>query len=447
MTSRFGAHAALRRRGAFFGLCACAGVLLNVSGAAHAQSGAAGGCKPATGIGALLAKIPGLGSECEEDPRTRFIVALDKPAKFQVYALPNPNRVVIDMPLVNMRLPAVPARPVGVINAFRGGKASASRSRVVIDVTEPVVVENAVIRDAASGGSELVLDIVPVRSKRGSQIAASTTKLRSGSMGLGLAGLQPPLPRQAQNPKELADQAFKPLIVLDPGHGGHDSGARKFGVQEKDVVLKFALKLRQKLIETGRYRVQMTRDRDAFVPLGDRRAFAEDRTAALFISIHADYASSKARGATIYSLRETVAERLKSSASKSVQDTVLTDDEQSKIAKAATSKSDLAIIRKILAEFAVRDVEANSERTSTFTDTVIKHMSASTNMRPNPDREAAFKVLKTAKVPAVLIELAFVSNRQDAKLLTSVRWRERVSSSIVEAVDRYFSETIARLPL
>ena len=446
MQTRFGAHVAIWQRAAFFGLCAVAGLAILIMASSSANANGKRNCAPATGIGALLAKIPGLGNGCEEDPRTRFIVALAKPTAFQVYALPNPNRVVIDMPAVKMGLPAEPKQPVGVIRGFRGGKASATRSRVVIDVTVPVVVDNAVIRKSASGGTELVLDIVPASSKQGRRIA-SATKVRSGSMGLGLGGLQPPLPRQAQSPTDLAQQAFKPLIVLDPGHGGKDSGAKKYGIQEKDVVLKFALKLREKLLETGRYRVQMTREDDRFVPLGMRRAFAENRKAALFISVHADYARSSARGATIYSLRERVARRLRNTASKSVQDSVLTKNEQRQIREASASKSDIDIIRKILADFAVREVEVTRKRTSTFSDTVVKHMSASTNMRRDPDREAAFKVLKTAKVPAVLIELAFVSNRKDAELLTSADWRNKVSGSIVEAVDRYFSETIARLPL
>ncbi|MEL7302553.1 MAG: N-acetylmuramoyl-L-alanine amidase, partial [Pseudomonadota bacterium] len=118
--------------------------------------------------------------------------------------------------------------------------------------------------------------------------------------------------------------------------------------------------------------------------------------------------------------------------------------EERKIRKAS---ADLSAIRGILADLATREVEANHNRTKFFTRSVIKTMSASTNMRANPDKQAAFKVLKTAKVPSVLIELAYVSNKRDAANLKSRKWRSRVAKSIAAAVDNYFSNSIARIPL
>lgn len=400
----------------------------------------------------LVARITGASDEEMRDERTRFIVALSKPTTFQVFALTDPNRVIIDMPAISMRLPEQPKTPVGVIKAFRAGQSAADRTRVVIDVAEPVVVDNAVIRESGpSGGAELVLDILPARAKMKMDEAAARqqAEFRAAAMGLGAVGVQPPLPREAETPDVILKKTFKRLIVLDPGHGGHDSGAQKHGVNEKDVVLAFALRLRDKLLETGRYRVLMTRDKDEFIPLGVRRAFAEKRNAALFISIHADYASrASARGATIYSLRERVADRLRQQTSKEVSRettrTALSDDEIGQIQKAA---ADVKTIRSILAQLAEREVVANSDRTTLFSDIVVKHMSGSTGMRSDPHKEAAFKVLRTAKVPAVLIELAYVSNKQDAQLLTSDEWRNRVADSIVNAVDRHFSIPESRLPL
>lgn len=400
----------------------------------------------------LVASITGSGTDELKDERTRFIVALSKPTKFQVFALSEPNRVIVDMPSVGMRLPEQPKRPIGVITAFRAGEASEGRTRVVIDVSEPVVVENAEIRNSGpSGGTELVLDILPVRAKakRDAALAEKQVEFRTAAMGLGGFGLQPPLPRAAESPETISKKTFKRLIVLDPGHGGRDSGARKHGVNEKDVVLAFGLKLRDKLLATGRYRVLMTRDQDEFIPLGVRRAFAEKRNAALFISIHADYASrASARGATIYSLRERVAESLKTRVSKQAgreaSQAALSESEVARIQKAA---ADVGTIRSILAQLAEREIAANSDRTSLFSETVVKHMSGSTGMRSDPHKEAAFKVLRTAKMPAVLIELAYVSNKHDAQLLTSEQWRNRVADSIVDAVDRHFSIPETRLPL
>src|SRR5262249_29148566 len=154
----------------------------------------------------------------------------------------------------------------------------------------------------------LVVDIVAA-----SEVTA-VADARAGSVP------PPPAPRPAVSPKKRAATGPKQIIVIDPGHGGHDSGARKYGTVEKDVVLSLSLKLREKLAQTGFYKVLMTRETDEFIPLDERRAFAERHQAALFIAIHADYTQrASARGATIYSLRPETAEMLKRSAGDSAE--------------------------------------------------------------------------------------------------------------------------------
>lgn len=378
-----------------------------------------------------------------EPMRTRFVIGLDKPLKFQVFSLNNPNRVIVELPDVRMQLPPHPgAEPAGLVRTFRAGLSAPGRSRVVIDVTEPVVVESSRMVAAKDGKSQHIeIEIVPAATMR----SASRRALRGGApYGLGAAGIQPPLPRPAERPNMRAAKAFKPVIVIDPGHGGHDSGAQKYGTIEKNVVLAFGKALRDKLEATGRYRILMTRDTDTFVPLDERRAFGERNNAALFIAIHADYASTKARGATIYSLRDSVAKELRRSAKGDVADRVLS---QSEVQKAKAGAGDLDAIKSILSDLAGREVEATRERTSVFTRAVIEEMGTSTNMRDDPDKQAAFRVLKTAQFPSVLIELAYVSNREDARNLKSDAWRDKVGDSIVTAVDNYFSHQLARLPM
>jgi N-acetylmuramoyl-L-alanine amidase len=217
----------------------------------------------------------------------------------------------------------------------------------------------------------------------------------------------------------------------------------KNGTVEKDVVLAFSLALKARLEATGRYRVMMTRDTDVFIPLDDRRAFAEKHQASLFIAVHADEAQPHARGATIYSLRDSVADDLKRSAKNQSGANTLSTAELAK----ADSSGDSEVIKSWLSDLAVREVDATKKRASTFSQDVIEFMGADTTLHDNPDRTAAFRVLKTAKVPAVLIELAYVSNEQDAKLLKSDQWRAKVSGSIVTAVDNYFNSPISRLPM
>jgi N-acetylmuramoyl-L-alanine amidase len=230
------------------------------------------------------------------------------------------------------------------------------------------------------------------------------------------------------------------VIVVDPGHGGEDSGARKFGTVEKDIVLSFSLKLRDKLAATGAYKVMMTRDSDVFIPLDERRSFAERNQAALFIAIHADYTDrASARGATIYSLRPQVADVLRRSAEAEMRDSVLSGKQ---VALAKQVDADVDALRGILAEKARDLIERNQVRTSVFARSVIDFVGSSTNLMENPDRGAAFVVLKTAKVPAILLELGYITNHQDAEQLNSDQWRDKVSSSVVTAINQYMHTCI-----
>jgi N-acetylmuramoyl-L-alanine amidase len=401
--------------------------------------------RPHTGAAATPPPLPGRSAEPPLDGdkiRTRFVIGLDKPVRFHVSSLPNPNRVVVEIADSGLRLPAQPeGKPAGLVSSFRGGLAGAGQSKIVIDVTQPVVVENTKLEKSPDGrGYQLALQIVPADSEP----KAAQRKALPEPSGLGAAGVQPPLPKPAQRPDAKSSKAFRPIIVLDPGHGGHDSGAMKYGTVEKDVVLAFAKGLRAKLEATGQYKVLMTRESDVFVELDERRAFGERNKANLFIAIHADYATTQARGATIYSLRDSVAQELKRSAKDEVAETVLTSSDVANLKKAS---GDVDTVKSILGDLAQREVEATHERTTVFTRSVIEKMGSSTNMRDDPDQQAAFRVLKTAQFPSVLIELAYVSNRQDASNLKSNEWRDKVAQSIVKAVDNYFSHQLARLPM
>ena len=377
------------------------------------------------------------------DPsRTRFVIGLDKSVQFQVFSLSNPNRVVVEMPGVKLSLPTLPGdKPVGLVKALRGGLASADKMRVVIDVTEPVIVASSKIEKSADGRSHrLALEIVTVASLE----KAKAGKKIAPPYALGGVGLQPPLPLPALSPKKKAERAYKPTIVIDPGHGGHDSGATKNGAVEKDVVLAFAKSLRDKLTKTGQYKVIMTRDTDTFVELDERRAFGERNNAALFIAVHADYAQSRARGATIFSLRDGVADDLKRSAKGDLAKRVMTNPLATQV---KSSESDTEAVKGILEDLAKQEVDANKDRSKLFAGAVIETMSDATDMRSSPDQQAAFRVLKTAQFPSVLIELAYVTNKQDAENLLSEDWRAEVSQSIVSAVDNYFSNKLAHLPM
>ncbi len=382
--------------------------------------------------------------------RTRFIIGLDRRADYQVFSLSNPNRVVVELPKVGMALPNMPTNgPVGLVSSFTGGSAGSDKSRVVINVTAPVVVEKAELSKVAGGKHhELSIDILQITdpvpvvlASRAKSLDDAPFEKPSGLGATGIGYLQPPLPRPAESPESRAARSFKPIIVIDPGHGGHDSGAKKNGVIEKNVVLDFSLTLRDKLNATGRYKVLMTRDTDEFISLDGRRAFAEKNGAELFIAVHADYARSSARGATVYSLRDSVAKRLQKTTKRQIAGSIAKDERVHK------ATSNFADIKGILSDLAEREVTATRERTDMVSRSIVEFMGGSTNLRNDPHKTAAFKVLKTAQFPSVLIELAYVTNVQDAQLLKSKPWREKVSASLVTAVDNYFASQVARLPM
>jgi N-acetylmuramoyl-L-alanine amidase len=373
--------------------------------------------------------------------RTRFLIGLEESVQYQVFSLSNPNRVIVQLPEVKMQLPNAPGETaVGLVKSFSAGISAPGKARVVIFVTEPVVVESSKLEPAADGKSHnLALEIVPAEKAK-----AAKKPLSPAPYALGAAGLQPPLPLPAVRRDVLAARAFKPVIVIDPGHGGHDSGGMKNGTVEKDVVLAFSKVLRDKIEARGQYKVLLTRDTDVFVELDARREFAERNKAALFIAVHADYASTQARGATIYSLRENVATQLERSAKGAVSKNVLSATEIAVVKKAS---GDVDVVKGILADLAERDLDLTRERTNVFSRSVVEYMGSSTGMRNDPDQQAAFRVLKTAQFPSVLIELAYVTNKEDAELLKSDSWRGKVADSIVTAVENYFSHQIARLPM
>jgi N-acetylmuramoyl-L-alanine amidase len=387
------------------------------------------------------------GSALKADhARTRFIIGLERPVEFQVFALTNPNRVFVELPDVRLQLPQLPeGAPVGLIKSFRGGLSAPGKARIVIDVTGPVIVEKSAIeKPKDSKTPRLVLEIASTEAMETKAPPAKRPAVLPGSSGLGATGLQPPMPRPAVSPQVRALNMYKPVIVIDPGHGGDDTGAQKYGTVEKNVVLAFSLMLREKLEATRRYKVLLTRETDTFVELQERRAFAERNNAGLFIAVHADYAKSTARGATIYSLRQSVANALQRSAKGEVANSVLSGHELAAVKRA---DGDVGTVKEILADLARREVEMTRERTGVLARSVIEFMSESTNLKENPDRSAAFIVLKTAKVPSILIELGYVTNEEDAEQLKSEAWRDKVSTSILTAIENYFTHQLARLPL
>jgi N-acetylmuramoyl-L-alanine amidase len=361
-----------------------------------------------------------------DENQTRFIADLSRKVDLHAFTLADPYRVVIDIPQVAFRLaPRTGETGRGLVKAFRFGLIMQGGSRIVLDLTKPVRIEKAFVLDAAEGQpARVVLDLVP--TDRASFLRA-------------LQADRAPPAESARKPDPPEKPDPRPLIVLDPGHGGIDNGTRAAsGETEKALVLDFALRLRDQIEKSGKYRVIMTRSDDTFVPLGERVRIARSRQAALFISIHADAlrrTDGEAQGATIYTLSDTAS-----------------DAEAARLADAENRADVIAGINLaaepdnvagILIDFAQRETKAFSLH---FARNLADELKTVARLHKHPLKSAGFKVLKAPDVPSVLIELGFVSNQQDLKQLTSDAWRVRTVASTVKAIDTYFSTRLAGAP-
>ena len=251
-------------------------------------------------------------------------------------------------------------------------------------------------------------------------------------LGVGLtARFCLPEPAEAA-PRRLAHarEAAMPLVVLDPGHGGKDPGAIGVsGTYEKHVALAAALELRHLLLATGRYRVELTRLRDIFVPLEQRVVFAQRNQAALFVSMHADALTDHAvRGASVYTLSDRASDR---------QTAALAARENAADRFAPPGYRNVSPeVGRILASLVRQETRRGSARLARRMVGAFEH---DVPLLPNPDRHAGFTVLKASDIPSVLVEMGFMSNRADEAALRTPAHRLEVASAMRRAVDAYFA--------
>lgn len=222
----------------------------------------------------------------------------------------------------------------------------------------------------------------------------------------------------------------RPLVMLDPGHGGKDPGAIGVsGTYEKHVAFAAAGELRRQLEVGGRCRVELTRTRDVFVPLEDRVGRAQRRGAALFVSMHADALQDHSvRGASIYTLSDTASD---------AQTAALARRENSADRFGGPSFGDVPpAVANILASLVRQETRAGSARVARH---LVGSLSGEIRLLSNPARHARFMVLKAADIPSVLVEMGFMSNPQDETALRSVEHRSRVAAAIRHAVETYLA--------
>jgi N-acetylmuramoyl-L-alanine amidase len=373
---------------------------------------------PAEPVSAIAARIE------QQKDRARLVFETTAEVTPTVFPVADPYRIVVDLPEMAFRLDPEIGRPAKdkrggdeFVTSFRFGHFAPGRSRIVIDLARPAKIVRAE-SDSKLKTPRLVIELEPTDA---ANFAAEAARRAPA-----------PTPRAAAEPPPPTPPGGKPMLVIDPGHGGVDVGAAgPHGEQEKTIVLEFARALKAKLEANGKLRVALTRNEDAFMALDERVRVARQAGAELFLSIHADtLAEPSVEGATVYtvSARASDAEAAKIAEKENFAD---------RAAGLERKSEDAGEVGDILYGLTRRETRAYSH---VFARTLIAYWQTVGHLNKNPSRSAGFVVLKTFDIPSVLLELGYLSSTRDLSRLVSPEWRERAAEATAQAIERYFQE-------
>ena len=361
----------------------------------------------------------------------------------RAFTLNNPRRIAIDVKGAHA---GSGGQAGGYVTAIRQAQFDHDTARVVLDLNTPALVRSG---GFATDGRSLVLEI----ASTGDDSFASSTRARSKIF-------RPPVEIRAAAPKPADRSAVRvpldhrlgrldggalpsvigakgtgrPLVVIDAGHGGHDPGSLAAdGRREKDAALAIALAIRDELVESGRVRVAMTRDRDTFLVLGERREIARRLGADLFLSVHADSAPNPAaRGATIYTLSEVASDRVAAA--------LAARENRADLLNGVNLGGENQDVSSILFDLAQRETMNVS---ADFATLLQREMSTKVPFKNEFHRFAGLIVLKAPDVPSVLLETGYISNEDDVKLLFSKSYQRNIAEGVRRAVELHFARRLA----
>jgi len=355
----------------------------------------------------------------------RLLIDLDARADFQPFYMNNPLRLVIDMSKTAFRFQEPELiKPRGLVEELRYGTMARGRSRIVMSLTSPVKIFAQLLQQTEEGRYRYTLDLART------SLAEFERQITSQRNTVRISG------NVASKGDRLTTSSKRPgrvTIVLDPGHGGIDGGANgKNDTVEKDLTLEIAIVLGNALKKAGPFDVFLTREEDYFMSLKERLEFTMRKRADLFISIHTDALEQKdVRGAAVYTLSREASDEL----SKKLAET----KNQSDVTAGLAGETSQDLVTDILDDLAARETKKFSIR---FARQIIKLFGSEIKLLKNPHRFAAFGVLKDPNVPSVLLELGYLSNLEDEKLLQSDEWRTKVARHMAQAVEQFFANRI-----
>lgn len=382
--------------------------------------------------------------------KSRVVLEMDRASKFRAFVLDSPWRLVIDLPEYSWQVSEISKPVQSGINAIRQGQLKPGFSRIVLDLDHPVSISSAfILRAHEDRPNRLVIDFNKVgnaaylREKgkvHGILELDSAPGQETRAQPEPAAGAAPPVrkaaagtmvvPEQKPQPKSLP--LDKPVVIIDPGHGGVDPGAiGANGVFEKHITLALARDLKRELESAGKYTVYLTRNSDKYLRLYQRVDFARKNGGDLFISLHADsLKSSGVRGASVYTLSEKASDEQTARLAER-------ENQADLIAGVDLSHEDEQVAT-ILVDLAMRDTMNQSKF---FANTLVGQMQGDRiNLLDNPHRYAGFAVLKAPDIPSVLVEAGFLSNRREAELLAQPPHRRKIARALKAGIDVYFEK-------
>jgi N-acetylmuramoyl-L-alanine amidase len=379
-------------------------------------------------------QLRGLSFEVGQSVERITILTSGKLDRKSMFLLHKPDRLVIDFARFSAHQASLPETYRGkLIKSVRSGAHRKSMTRLVFDLTKPIDIIASYNVQPAGSLWRYVIDIRKAVNAKNSTINTASSKGgKQKPTAQNTVKNTRPKPLAASvnvSSKRIAEKAKRKVIVIDPGHGGKDPGALGRLHKEKDLTLRFAKALKKALAKTGKFQVYLTRDKDRFIALKSRVDIARKHKAHLFISLHADSnPNKKAKGLSIYTLSETAS------------------DAESAALAARENKSDIIDgidlgeadedVADILIDLLQRETMSKSNALAEMLINALKRRVA---LLHRSHRFAGFRVLKAPDTPSVLIELGFLSSRDDERRLASPAYRAQVASALTKGITRYLA--------
>ncbi|WP_290888170.1 N-acetylmuramoyl-L-alanine amidase [Hoeflea sp.] len=408
------------RSGALAPAQMCAGLLLAMLGLSACLPSLAFAQGPPGDAGsdrhvAIAARIAG------DDSRVRLVLDFGREPDFTLRYLENPDRILVDLPETVFAFADDSVQPRGLISAVRYGTSGEGRARMVFGLASPARLDLVESSEVAGGQlHRVVFDAIAIdRAAFSAQVATSDWTD----------------PARGDDDNSAGDPLSDTLtIVIDAGHGGIDGGAEgPAGSMEKHITLAFAEAFKAALEAEDGIRVAMTRTDDRFLSLSARVRIARAEEADLLVSLHADSIRIKSlRGATVYTLSDKASDAVAQS---------LADQENSEdgIVGARLENAPEAVAA-ILVDLARTETRVFS---TGLAQQVLNSFEGQVKLINNPLRHAGFRVLQAPDVPSILVEMGYLSNPEDEKLLTDAQWRESTARLLAQSVQNYRKTILA----